>query len=285
MKQSSITGAFWIAAAAAMSSIGGVCFLLIPLAPLASNAIRCFLAATVSLFFLKKDHLSLKINFSTLFAGICFALTTQFFSLAVPLAGAGISTLLLNTSPFFILLFTAITQKKIPCPHQIVAAILTLTGIWLIVKQGSSQTSVLGILFGLLSGICYSGIFFAAKGKNSHAPSAFFLGQLLGGICGSIFLLDAPWHQLTLFSVIALLVLGVVQLGLSYRCMAKGLLTASPLTASLTCSIEPILAAFWAALFAHEGITISFALGSALVLFGILLQQIPVSGKLSNQTS
>ncbi len=275
MKSSARTGAIWIGAAAAMSSIGGVCFLLIPLSPLCSNAIRCFLAAAVSLFFLKKDKISLKVNFSTLFAGICFALTTQFFSLAVPLAGAGSSTLLLNTSPFFILIFTSIAEKKIPRPQQLAAFLLTLSGIWLIVRQGGSSSSFWGIVFGLLSGICYSGIFFAAQGKDSHAPSAFFLGQLLGGICGSIFLLDAPWNRLTPFSVAALLILGIVQLGLSYRCMAKGLATAAPFTASLICSIEPILAALWAALFAHEQCSVFFVLGAALVLCGIFVQQLP----------
>lgn len=273
MKHSNISGFLWVAAAAITSSIGGVCFLSIPLPTLASNSLRCGIAALLSLFFLKKDKAAFRLNFSTLSAGLCFALTTQFFSLAVPLAGAGVSTLLLNTSPLFILLWNVLFFKKAPLPQQVVAATMALLGIWMIVQNHTVQGNLWGIVFGLCSGACYSGIFFAAQGTNAHPPSAFLLGQTISALCGSIFLLGAPWQQLTFGSVACILLLGLVQLGLSYRCMAKGLASTSPLAAGLICSIEPVLAALWANIFAKEPISLFFVLGSILVLGGIAIQQ------------
>lgn len=274
MKTSPISGAFWIFLAAATSSIGGMCFLSIPLPTLATNSLRCAMAAGLSFIFLKWDQIPFKINFSTLLGGLCFALTTQFFSLAVPLAGAGISTLLLNTSPLFILFFQFLFFKKVPSWLQGLCCLFAFSGIWLIVQNHTAIKSLWGIAFGLASGACYSGIFFAAQGKNAQPASAFLIGQILGAFCGSIFLINAPLHNLTLSGVGFLLLLGFVQLGLSYRCMAKGLPTASPLTASLICSIEPVLAAIWASIFAKEAITIPFILGSSLVIAGIVLQQL-----------
>ena len=274
MNSKPLAGFAWLFTAAALSSIGGVCFLWIPLMPLAANGVRCGIAALISLYFLKKDHQRLAFSYSTFFGGLCLALTTQCFSLAVPLTGAGISTLLLNTSPLFVLLFQSVKRKKIPAAHQISCAALVLAGIFVLVKNGQTNGSLLGILFGLCSGACYSGVFFSAQGKSSHAPSAFCIGQLLVFFGSVPFLFSADWHSLTPPSFAALAALGIFQLGLSYRCMAKGLAIASPLAASLICSTEPALAALWAALFAGEHLGISFIMGSAMVLSGIFLQQL-----------
>ncbi len=269
-----LIGCFWIFAAAAASSIGGVCFLSIPLMSLASNSIRCGIAAIISILFLKKDGKRFCCNPTTLVGGLCFALTTQFFSLAVPLAGAGISTLLLNTSPLFVLLFQSIANKKIPALYQIGCAVLVLTGIFVLVQNRQSQGSLLGVLFGLCSGACYSGIFLAAQGVNADAPSAFLTGQLLGCLVGLPFLFRSNFGALSFTSILALATLGIVQLGLSYRCMAKGLLITPPLTASLICNIEPVLAALWAAIFVGEQLGPSFVVGSGMVLCGIVAQQV-----------
>ena len=62
------------------------------------------------------------------------------------------------------------------------------------------------------------------------------------------------------------LVLGVVQFGLSYVFLSKGLDHVSPVTASLTSTIEPILNPVLVAIFCGETIGLLSVLGAILVI-------------------
>ena len=225
-----------LALAALLSSLGGAGFALAaPVHPLAVNAVRCLTAAGVSAVFFAADRRLPRLCFSTAWGGLCLALTTQLFALAAPLAGAGTATLLLNTSPLFVLLAQCAAQKKPPRSGQLQAAVLVIGGVAVV-------------------------------------ASAFFWGQLLAGLADLPFLAASQPLTWPARSWAAGLVLGLVQLGLCYRCMAKGLAITPPLTASLVCTLEPVLAPLWG-LWAGQRLPVSFWLGTALVLAGILRQK------------
>lgn len=266
-----LPGPVLLVLAAVLSSLGGAGFALAaPVHPLAVNAVRCLTAAGVSALFFIQDRALPRLNLSTLCGGLCLALTTQLFALAAPLAGAGTATLLLNTSPLFVLLFQAAAQKKPPRGRQLQAAILVILGVGVV--AGGRPGPWLGLAAGLASGACYAGVFLAGQGPNAAPASAFFWGQLLAGLADLPFL--AASHPLSWppRALAAGLVLGLVQLGLCYRCMAKGLAATPPLTASLLCALEPVLAPLWG-LLAGQPLTAGFWVGTALVLAGILRQK------------
>lgn len=260
-----------LALAALLSSLGGAGFALAaPVHPLAVNAVRCLTAAGVSAVFFAADRRLPRLCFSTAWGGLCLALTTQLFALAAPLAGAGTATLLLNTSPLFVLLVQCAAQKKPPRSGQLQAAVLVIGGV--AVVAGCRPGPWQGLAAGLASGACYAGVFLAGQGPKADPASAFFWGQLLAGLADLPFLAASQPLTWPARSWAAGLVLGLVQLGLCYRCMAKGLAITPPLTASLVCTLEPVLAPLWG-LWAGQRLPGGFWLGTALVLAGILRQK------------
>lgn len=266
-----LSGPALLLLAAALSSLGGVGFALAaPVHPLAVNALRCLAAAGVSALFFLKDRTLPRLNFSTAWGGLCLALTTQLFALAAPLAGAGTATLLLNTSPLFVLLLQAAAQKKPPRGRQLQAAVLVVLGVGVVAgcRPGPWQ----GLAAGLASGACYAGVFLAGQGPQAHPASAFFWGQLLAGLADLPFLAASQPLAWPPRAIAAGLGLGLFQLGLCYRCMAKGLASTPPLAASLLCALEPVLAPLWG-LLAGQPLTAGFWLGTGLVLAGIFRQQ------------
>ena len=249
--------------ATCMFSIGGVCFAFIPFHPLAANGMRCFIAAGLSLYFLKKDAKKLRLNTATLLGGVCLALTTNLFALAVPLAGPAAATLLLNTSPLFVAGILWIQHKKRPPIFQLAAAVLAVGGV--AIAAGGMPGQITGLVTGLASGACYAGVFCAGQGQNAHPASAFFLGQCFGAAAGLPFLLFVRPEQITPTALGAVGVLGLVQLGYSYRLLAKGIARSGPMAASVVCSLEPVLGTVWPWLLGNGAPGMRLAAGAALL--------------------
>lgn len=78
---------------------------------------------------------------------------------------------------------------------------------------------------------------------------------------------------------VCIVLLGVVQFGLSYVFLSLGLDRVSPVTASLTSTIEPILNPMLVALFYGETIGILSIIGAVLVVGASTLYNLRQAGK------
>lgn len=263
MNKTGKNGLFLLFCATCMFSIGGVCFACIPFHPLAANGMRCAIAAGLSIYFLRRDGQKLRLNAATLTGGLCLALTTNLFALAVPLAGPAAATLLLNTSPLFVAGILWVRHKKCPPMRQLAAAVLAVGGV--AIAAGGMPGQMTGLAVGLASGACYAGVFCAGQGQNAHPPSAFFLGQCIGAAAGLPFLAFVRPDQITPLALGAAAVLGLVQLGYSYRLLAKGMALSGPMAASVVCSLEPVLGTVWPWLLGGGAPGIRMAAGAALL--------------------
>ena len=147
------------------------------------------------------------------------------------------------------------------------------------VADGFSTGTLLGIFLGILSGITYAGVFIFGTDTDGDAPSAYFLGQLIGAAVGVPFL----WGE-TQFTAVAIggaVLLGVFQLGLSYIFMAKGVQKTPAVAASLITSLEPILSPVWVAIFYGEIPSALALCGAGVVLTAIGVYQLAPSVKKS----
>ena len=93
---------------------------------------------------------------------------------------------------------------------------------------------------------------------------AVILGNLLGFLIGLPAMCTAPWPDPR--SLIALLVLGVVQLGIPYLLYSRAIRHVTALEAVLIPVIEPILNPIWVLLLIGEKPTRLSLLGGAIVL-------------------
>jgi drug/metabolite transporter (DMT)-like permease len=109
------------------------------------------------------------------------------------------------------------------------------------------------------------------KQKDTSAEESIFLGNLLAGVIGIPFMLSA--HSLpNTRGWIALALLGVVQLGLSYLLYARAIRHVTALEAVLIPVIEPILNPIWVLLVIGERPGPLSLLGGVIVLSAVTLR-------------
>ena len=113
-----------------------------------------------------------------------------------------------------------------------------LCGVFCFFFESLSTGGMAGNILAIVSGVTYAGVF------DQKIPGPEILNSIAYGIssdqyCGGIpFLMRETVFTPTVWGYV--LVLGIVQFGLSYVFLSRGLDRVSPVTASLTSTIEPI---------------------------------------------
>ena len=131
---------------------------------------------------------------------------------------------------------------------------------------------MLGNVLALLSGISYAGVFMMNDMPDSDAISSVFWGDVISAVVGLPFLgYETEFSRNTLM---ALLVLGVFQVGLAYILLTEGLKTTQPVTASLVSGIEPVLNPILVAVFYHEMIGPVALIGAMVVVGSVVLYNV-----------
>ncbi len=123
---------------------------------------------------------------------------------------------------------------------------------------------MLGNVLAIVSGIAYAGVFLLKESPKCDFECAAILGF------AACFVVGIPFYpQETLFTpeiLVTIVVLGVVQLGFAYFFLSKGLDVVSPVTASLTSTIEPLLNPILVAIVVGETIGPISIFGAVLVI-------------------
>ena len=133
--------------------------------------------------------------------------------------------------------------------------------------------SVLGNLVGTFSGISFAVcVMLLRKQKDGSAVESIILGNLLAFAIGLPALVTAP--ALPAKGWVLLFVLGVVQLGLSYRFYAQAIKHVTALEAVIIPVIEPIINPLWVLLFFGERPGPLALLGGTLVLGAVTFRAV-----------
>ena len=111
--------------------------------------------------------------------------------------------------------------------------------------------TLLGNLVGIFSGVCFAGVaILLRKQKDGSAVESIILGNLLAFVIGLPFIATAP--ALPGSGWVLLVLLGVVQLGLSYKLYSQAIRHVTALEAVLIPVVEPIFNPVWVLLFVGE---------------------------------
>lgn len=211
-------GYFYMVIAALLWSTAGVFLKMIDWHPLVTSSFRSAIAAMILWAFLRKEKLyHLQINCHTLLAGFCLGITTVLFVIANKITTAANAIMLQSVSPIFVLIFNAARTKTRPLTSDLWAVSMVLLGVFLFFLSDLAFGNILGNLSALLSGVLLAGAYVCtADASNLHAAmSGVLLGHLLSAVIGLPFLLMTP-ILFTPSSVVAILFLGIFQLGISY---------------------------------------------------------------------
>ncbi|WP_298031651.1 EamA family transporter [uncultured Desulfovibrio sp.] len=243
--------AFWRAA------FGGILFLL----HAAMHRGRLFIRARDAGIFLL---------FGAWSVGVFFG-ATQY---AIKLSGAAMSVVLLYTAPVWVAVFSRLLFRERISPRKLSAIGVALTGTTLVCFSGGSlpgQTSVPGIVCGMLTGICYASHYpFYRWWQSRYATATIYGFMLAGGVLTLWFCVPVSLdHDPRIWFWLA--ALGVTTTFFAYACYGQGLKRISLVRAAVTCHLEPVLSTLWVWLFWQENFSRAGWLGSGLVLAAVLL--------------
>ena len=124
-------------------------------------------------------------------------------------------------------------------------------------------------MLALLSGVFYAGVFMLNSFEKGDALSSVFLGQLMSAVLlAHLVRFETNFAAPTL---IAVFVLGSVQVGLAYVFFTTGTRLTDPVTASIINALEPVLNPILVAIFYGEVLGGLSIVGAVIVIAGILV--------------
>lgn len=260
-------GMLFVILSAVCFSLAGVLIKFIPWSSMTINGVRSIFASVVLLLYMKATHHKLVFNRAVLFGAVCNVLMNLTFVMATKLTTAANAIVLQFTMPIFLILFSYLFFRKTPTGAEIVTCVTVFAGIVCFFVDSLTAGGMLGNFLAMLSGAAYAVVFLLKKIPHADFESSAVVAQWISIVISVPF-----WFSETSFAwpnLAAVAVLGTVQLGLGYVFLSLGLNRVSPVAASLTSTIEPILNPLLVAVFYPEPMGMFSTVGAVIVLLSV----------------
>lgn len=211
--------------------------------------------------------------------GICsFTLFSWGYMRAVNLTSLGVAAVLLYTAPTFVMLFSLVLFREKMTKRKAIVLAMTFLGCVLVtgLLEGGTTVTAAGIAIGLLSGVSYAlySIFGTYAIRAGYGPLTISFYTFLTAAVFMAFCVDpiAVAEKITAqgqwgFTVLFALLTTVVP----YLCYTKGLSGLPASLASVTATIEPVVAAALGIVVFHESASLGKVLGIVLVLAAVVI--------------
>ena len=256
-----------MATAALCWSLGGLLIKSVDWPPLAVAGGRGFIAAAFLAVFAPRFRFTW--SAAQIGGAMAYAATTILFVTATKLTTAANAILLQYTAPVWIALLGAWFLGERATRADWLTIAIVFGGMSLFFCGDLQFAGFAGNLIALASGVAFASMtLLLRKQKDTSAEESIFLGNLLAGVVGLPFMFSAQ----ALPSVrgwIALALLGIVQLGISYLLYARAIRHITALEAVLIPVIEPILNPIWVLLALGERPGPLALLGGVIVLAAV----------------
>lgn len=259
----------FLALAALFWSTGGLLIKHVDWPPLAVAGGRGLFAAIFLL--LAKRGLRFTFSKPQVIGAICYAGCTVAFCSSTKLTTAANAILLQYTAPVWIALFGAWFLGERATRLDWATVAIVLVGMALFLRDGLVVGNVLGDGIALLSGVFFAAMTIALRRQKDGSPlESIILGNGLAFLIGLPWMLTAPAPSASGWT--ALVILGVVQLGISYLLYAYAIRHVTALQAVLIPVLEPLLNPLWVLLALGERPTRLALIGGGIVLLAVTLR-------------
>jgi drug/metabolite transporter (DMT)-like permease len=201
---------------------------------------------------------------------------------AVVVIPVAVATVLNYTAPFFVVLWSWWVWRQRPSRRQVTALLLAFVGCLLVTgayRAGAQHLNWPGLLVGLSTGVTYAGFTLLGKPLQARYSDWIVLTYAFGFGALTILLLrpSAPsgmWGQ-PLGAWLWMTVLVFVSTVGGFGLYLAGLRSLSASTASITATLEPVMAAALAFVLLGELIAPAQMLGGLLVIGAVSLLSLP----------
>lgn len=245
-------------------SLGGVLLKSVNWPPLAVGGGRGLVAA---LFLLAVTWRSKPFRWGwlPLATAVAYTACTVLFAAANKLTTAANAILLQYTAPAYVALLGAWLLKERPTRADWTTIGVVFVGLAIFLYDGLRLNDLAGIALAIASGVAFALMIVLLRLQKDDVPlGSIILGNLFAFLVGLPAIVAAP--ALDARSFVALLLLGIVQLGLAYLIYARAIKHVTALEAVLIPVIEPILNPLWVMLVLGEKPSPLALLGGAIVL-------------------
>jgi len=254
---------------ATLWSLAGIFFKLIPWNGVALAGIRSLIAGITFIVYMRFAGIPYVLNKKTFISGVLTACTYICFVCANKLTTAANAIVLQFTAPVFIVMYTSLVMKKPLRKPDLLVVLFTLLGIALFFIDQLQPGYVLGNIVAIVAGVFMAGIFISVgELEGEQRYSGVLNGQIITFIIGLPFALVTK-PEFSLVPILAILVLGVFQLGTAYILYVKSSAHCPPLACCLLSAVEPLLNPIWVLIFDGERPGIFAFVGGIIVIVSI----------------
>jgi drug/metabolite transporter (DMT)-like permease len=247
-----------------------------PVDDLAIAFYRAFFAGVFLLPTLRRHAVSFRPAMAGMVA--CFAAMNITFILALTRGKAANAILLQYTAPLWIYLAGIAWLGERSGSRGWISLFIGLIGVAVLMLGGKQEAKLPIIGLGLASGFFYAGVVVFLRVLR-HADSNWLtvLNHLGAAVVVAPLLFYHGWPTLNAAQYAVLALFGVVQMGLPYVLMARGLRVVSPQEAGVITLLEPLLNPIWAFLVAPgtEAPTVYTLFGGVFILGALVWRYWP----------
>jgi drug/metabolite transporter (DMT)-like permease len=272
-------------AGAVMISFSPVFVKLTSVAPTTSGFYRVLVGGLVLAIYLaltrRRLTFSAKAWTALVLSAIFFALDLWFWHRSILYVGAGLSTLLANFQVFIMMAAGALLLAQKPSGMQLAAVPVAIAGLALIAGfdwQTFSADYRLGIVFGLLTAVCYAGYLLTMRQARVHSAHAMpareiaVMSLLVAALLGSAAAFEGVSLQIpTVADAIWMLLYGVLCNAIGMLFIASSLSRVTTTEVGLALLVQPTGSFIWDILFFGRTLSLIEATGLVLSLAGIYL--------------
>jgi len=259
-----IKGTIYVLLSAIFFSLGGLLIKLIPWSSITIQGVRSIFSSLVIGGYMFLTGRKFVFNKSVLFGAICNMAMAFTFVMATKMTTAANAIVLQFTEPIFVILLLWMLYKKRPGKDAVIACLFVFAGILCFFFESLTAGGMAGNLLAIFSGFSYALVFLMKKFPGADFESSILLSNVMSVLIGIPSFIKETNHSATVWGCI--IFLGTLQCGFSYVFLSKGLDFVSPVTASLTSTIEPILNPILVAVFYNEAIGKMAIIGALLVI-------------------
>ena len=257
-------GIIFVFLSAVFFSLAGILMKINTMSSLTMNGLRCGLAFFVMYAYMRKVKHKFRFNMVVLLgAFVTFGMSLT-FSMANKMTTAANAIVLQFCMPAFVILLLWIFWKQKPDKIAVASVIMSFAGIIFFFLDSLSEGGMAGNLIAVFSGFLYAVVILIKKIPKSDFESSVLLSHLISFVVGIPAVVQEPSWTPT--NIVTIIVLGIVQTGLSMVCLNVGLNYVQPVAASLISMIEPILNPILVAVFYGETMGVISIFGAIIVL-------------------
>ena len=267
------SGILAMAATAFLWSIAGLFIKVIDWNPIAIAGMRSFLASIVILIYIKRPVIHF--SFPQIAAAVANAATMLLFVSANKTTTAANAIILQYIAPVSTALIGAILLKERTRIEHLAAIPVVAAGMIVMFFDELSGGRLFGNILAVMSAVTFGFYFVFMRMQKDDSPleSILLSHWLTAGIC-IIISLFLPVPHVTAKSLVAIAVLGVVQIGMSSILFSFAIKRISAVSAILIAVIEPVFNPIWVFFAIGEAPDVHALAGGGIIVLAVTIASI-----------